>query len=307
MADLQSACMRLKIAFYLQFEMRCAHISNNTITPTVHTFNFLLPQICFFQKSFLFFLFTFKNKYIMQNTETGHAKNVANFEDFISFITGYGATYNPTKVPIKLLSLNTLFTTAKADILNVTSKSVAYNNATNARALLFEPLRPLSSRLVNAFSATDATTEMIKDAKAINRKIQGKRAKAVQESTDPNTPAPKTISSSQQSFDQLIEHFTKIIELLKTPEANYAPNEVDLKIATLTTQLAALKTANTNVSNAYTAVSNARIARDKTLYKDKTGLYDITAAVKDYVKSIYGTTAPEYKQISKIRFTKPKA
>ncbi len=43
----------------------------------------------------------------MQNTETGHAKNVANFEDFISFITGYGAAYNPTKVPIKLLSLNT--------------------------------------------------------------------------------------------------------------------------------------------------------------------------------------------------------
>ena len=41
-------------------------------------------------------------------TETGHAKNVANFEDLISFVTGYGATYNPTKVPIKLASLTTL-------------------------------------------------------------------------------------------------------------------------------------------------------------------------------------------------------
>ncbi|MFZ4680693.1 MAG: hypothetical protein ACOYLP_11050 [Flavobacterium sp.] len=239
--------------------------------------------------------------------ETGHAKNVANFEDFISFITGYGPTYNPTKAAIKLASLNTLFTTAKADILNVTTKTVAFNNVTNARLNLFEPIRKLSTRLVNAFSSSDATAEMIKDAKTINRKIQGKRAKAIPVSIDPNTPAPNTISTSQQSYDQLIEHFTKLIELLKTPSANYTPNEVELQLVTLTAQLAALKTANTNVSTAYTAVSNARIARDKTLYKEKTGLYDITLAVKDYVKSLYGATAPEYKQISKIKFTKPKA
>ena len=31
------------------------------------------------------------------NSETGHAKNVANFEDLISFCNGYGATYNPSK------------------------------------------------------------------------------------------------------------------------------------------------------------------------------------------------------------------
>ena len=237
--------------------------------------------------------------------ETGHAKNVANFEDLISFVTGYGATYNPTKVPIKLASLTTLFTTAKADVLNVTTKSVAFNNATNARAILFDPLRSLSTRLVNAFSTTDATSEMVKDAKTINRKIQGKRAKEIQAPTDPNAPAPNTISASQQSYDQLIEHFTKLIELLKT-EATYAPNETDLKIVTLTAQLAGLKTANTNVSNSYTAVSNARISRDKTLYKDKTGLYDVAGDVKNYVKSLYGATAPEFKQVSKIKFTKPK-
>ncbi len=237
--------------------------------------------------------------------ETGHAKNVANFEDFISFVTGYGATYNPTKVAIKLVSLNTLFTTAKADLLNVTTKTVAFNNATNARAILFEPIRTLSTRLVNAFTATDATSEMVKDAKTINRKIQGKRAKGVQVPTDPNAPAPNTISVSQQSYDQLIEHFNNLIELLKT-EPTYTPNEVDLKIVTLTAQLTGLKASNTAVTNAYTAVSNARIARDKTLYKDKTGLYDITGDVKNYVKSLYGATAPEYKQISKIKFTKPK-
>jgi hypothetical protein len=247
----------------------------------------------------------FKNQYTMPIIETGHAKNVANFEDFISFISGYGATYNPVKVALKLASLNTLLTNAKADLTNVTTKTVAFNNATNARAVLFEPLRSLSTRLVNAFAATDATAEIIKDAKSINRKLQGKRAKSIQEPIDPNQTAPNTISASQQSYDQLIEHFNKLIELLKT-EPTYIPNEVDLKTITLTAQLTGLKTANTNVSNAYTAVSNARLARDKTLYKAKTGLYDITGDVKNYVKSLYGATSAEYKQISKIKFTKPK-
>lgn len=242
----------------------------------------------------------------MPINETGHAKNVTNFEDFISFVTGYGATYNPTKTAIKLPNLNALLTQAKSDILNVTTKTVAFNNAVNARVILFEPLRTLSTRLVNAFSATDATTEMIKDAKSINRKIQGKRAKEIQASADPNNPAPATISVSQQSYDQLIEHFNKLIELLKT-ETSYAPNETDLKIVTLTAQLAGLKTGNTNVGNSYTAVSNARISRDKTLYKDKTGLYDITGDVKNYVKSLFGATSAELKQLSKIKFTKPKS
>jgi len=238
-------------------------------------------------------------------SETGHAKNVANFEDFISFVTAYGATYNPSKASIKLANLNAIFTQAKADITNVMNKTVVFNNTSNVRATSFEPLQKLSTRLVQALASTDATSELIKDAKAVNRKLQGKRAKATETPTDPNAPAPNTISASQQSYDQLIEHFSKLIEILKS-EPTYTPNETDLKITTLTAQLTALKTANTNVTNAYTAISNARIARDKTLYKEKTGMYDVTLDVKNYVKSLYGISSPEFKQLSKIKFSKPK-
>ena len=238
-------------------------------------------------------------------SETGHAKNVANFEDFISFVTAYGATYNPSKASIKLANLNAIFTQAKADISNVTSKTVTFNNTANVRATLFEPLQRLSTRLVQALASTDATKELVKDAKTVNRKLQGKRAKATETPTDPNAPAPNTISASQQSYDQLIEHFGKLIEVLKS-EPTYTPNETELKIVTLNTQLTALKTANTNVTNAYTAISNARIARDKTLYKEKAGMYDVTLDVKNYVKSLYGISSPEFKQLSKIKFSKPK-
>ena len=65
-----------------------------------------------------------------------------------------------------------------------------------------------------------------------------------------------------------------------------------------------LATTNTNVINATTAYSNARILRNKTLYLAGTGLFDTAKDVKAYVKSVFGATSPEYKQISKIKFTK---
>jgi hypothetical protein len=37
-------------------------------------------------------------------TETGHAKNVANFDDLVSFVTGYRAVYNPSKASIWITS-----------------------------------------------------------------------------------------------------------------------------------------------------------------------------------------------------------
>ena len=37
-------------------------------------------------------------------SETGNAKNVANFQDLVAFVTAYGVTYNPssTKCSIKI-------------------------------------------------------------------------------------------------------------------------------------------------------------------------------------------------------------
>ena len=127
------------------------------------------------------------------------------------------------------------------------------------------------------------------------------KAHLLQPPTDPNTPAPNTISASQQSYDQLIEHFAKLFTLLKS-EPSYNPNEADLNIPTLDSLIAQYRSDNTNVMNAYTTVSNARIARDVTLYQDNTGLVPIALDVKGYIKSVFGATSDQYKQVSKIAF-----
>ena len=236
-------------------------------------------------------------------SETGHAKNVANLQDLISFVTGYGATYNPTKNALKLPQLNALAIASQASLADVVTKNTAYNNKVNERVVAFSNLKALSTRLINALQTTDATTQKVADAKAFNKKLQGVRAKAVTTPPDPNAPAPTTISTSQQSYDQQIQHLAGIISVLQT-EPSYAPNENDLKIVTLTAKQTDLTAKNIAVATAYTNVSNSRIARDTNLYATTTGLFDIATEVKKYIKSVYGATSPQFAQVKGIEFTK---
>ena len=238
-------------------------------------------------------------------SETGHAKNVANFQDLISFVTGYGATYNPTKTILKLPNLITLQATGSSDIGTVVTDNTGYNNKVNERFTEFSTVKGLSTRLVNALEATDASPEKIKDAKGFNRKMQGKRASIISEPIDPKTEAPTTISSSQQSYDQLIQHLAGLNSVLFS-EPSYAPNENDLKTATVTAKINTLTTKNNEVSTAYTKISNSRIKRDKTIYGTDTGIVDVASEVKKYVKSLFGATSPEYAQISGIEFKRAK-
>lgn len=238
-------------------------------------------------------------------SETGHAKNVANFQTLISFATGYGAAYNPSKNALKLPQLTTLATAAQASLADVVTKNTTYNNKVNERVKAFENLKPLTTRLVNAIQITDASPEKVANAKSFNKKMQGSRAKATAAPADPNTPAPATISTSQQSYDQQIQHFAGIISILQS-EPSYAPNETDLKIATLTAKQADLTTKNSAVDTAYTSVSNSRIARNTTIYGTDTGLFDIATEVKMYIKSVFGATSPQFAQVKGLEFTKQK-
>ena len=238
-------------------------------------------------------------------SETGHAKNVANFQDLIEFVTGYGATYNPSKSSLKLAELVTLKSSAENTLADVIAKNTAYSNKVNERISAFSELKSLSTRLVNALQTTDATDKTIEDAKGYNRKMQGKKASTSQVPTDPNTPAPNTISTSQQSYDQLIQHLVGLVSVLKA-EPRYTPNETDLQVATLENKISDLTAKNTAVATAYANISNSRIARNKTLYTDSTSLVETANEVKKYIRSVFGATSSEYAQVKGIEFKKPK-
>lgn len=233
--------------------------------------------------------------------ETGHAKNVSNLQDLIAFVMAHGPTYNPSKNSLKVPELNNLLITAQNALNDVMIKNTQYNTFINARSQAFESLKSLSTRLLNAIQTTDASAETISDAKGFNRKMQGKRASVIEKPIDPEAPAPTTISTSQMSFDQQIQHLAGFITVLES-EPSYTPNEIDLQIPTLLNKKNDLILKNNQVTMAYASLSNARMARNKILYDENTGLVPIAFDVKKYIKSIHGATSPEYAQISKIEF-----
>ena len=97
-------------------------------------------------------------------TETGHAKNASNFDELISFATGYGATFNPSKALIKVPALQAQSTAAKSAVSAVNAALSAYSNAVSAREVAFEPLSKLSTRILNALKATDTSTQVDESA-----------------------------------------------------------------------------------------------------------------------------------------------
>ena len=251
------------------------------------------------------------------NSETGNWKTLSAFEQLIVIITALGTAYNPSQTLIKLATLLAQYATGKAAMDTYFAKNTTYNNATNTREIAFAAVKLLCTRILGGFESSGAKEQTVKDLKHYLRKIRGKRAgslktistdasKAISTDATPDATvttevSEKQHSTAQLSFDSLIEHFANIIEVLAA-EATYTPNESDLKVTALQATLADLKAKNTAVMTAYTNLTNARINRDKILYGEDTGIVDTAKEVKSYVKSIYGVTSPQYKQVNSLHF-----
>jgi hypothetical protein len=236
-------------------------------------------------------------------SEVGHAKNIANLQDLISFCQGYGAVYNPTKSSLTITSLQTLYQTSLTSLNTAKTQKTSFDNATNERKNAFSPLKPLATKIVNAFAVSGVDTLAVANAKTVNKKLQGTTKKASTSSTGipPLEGLGGGISTSQQSYDRLIDHFANLIEVLQQ-NTLYNPNENDLKVTALQAKLIELQTKNSNLINAYTQYSNAMIQRNQILYNPLAGLVQTTKEVKQYVKSIFGANSPQYKQVSGLEF-----
>lgn len=269
-----------------------------------------------FNKIFVYCI-TFNNHKINQNhstmastSETGHAKNLANLETLTVDLSTFGTAYNPSKAAIKIPALQAFAVTCRTSITGVNTAIAAYGNAVAARELAYAPVSKLTTRIINALKATDVSDQVIDNAKTFARKIQGTRASAKTKANpdaDPNAaieaiPAePRQISTSQMSYDSRLDSLEKLIKVLASNPL-YAPNENDLKVATLTTLYNDLRTKNTAVVTAAAQLAAARIARNELFYNPSTGIVALAAEVKSYVKSLFGASSPQYRQISVLQF-----
>ncbi|MEC4048548.1 hypothetical protein OX284_003830 [Flavobacterium sp. SUN046] len=234
-------------------------------------------------------------------SETGHAKNISNFETVIGICTGYGPAYNPSNEKISIAELTTVHSNSVNSSNLVKTTEAYFNDIEGKRMIVFKPLKRLATRILAALKGTQPPATVLADAKTINFKIQGRRVDTVVKEVAPGENEVRRISVSQQSYDLKIEHLDKFISLVAL-EPNYLPNENDLKVTALNAYKSEMISSNVNVKTAYVTYSNAMIARNHVLYDPIDGLVARSILIKDYVKSVFGTSSPEFKQISKINF-----
>ena len=236
---------------------------------------------------------------------------MVNGEKLITYVTGYGAVYNPSNASIQLSSLTEKAAAARTVNEQVNDLIAKNANAIAARDQAFVPLKPLSTRILNAVKASNVPKQVVDNAVTNNRKIQGQRAspKLTEEEKKALIAKGATVNektSAQLGFDNLLDSLDKQLKVLATiPQ--YAPNEVDLQLATLTALYNDLLAKNREVINNNALLSTLRLNRDKILYDAETGLVALALDTKNYVKSVFGSTSPQFKQISGITLKKIKA
>lgn len=245
-------------------------------------------------------------------TETGHAKNLASLENLINYCSNYGATYAPTNPAFAIDNLRALHAQGKQSLQTIFKAKTVYETAVNERKALFDTVKPIATKALNAFMACGAAPATVDDARGYYNKLLGRRAgttarakaKASTAASSGSTGAeelPKVISVSQQSYDKQVEHFEQLISTL-SGEPKYNPNEQELKLDTLTQLLNDMNTRNSAVIGAYVTLSTARIKRDEVFDAPTTGLIDTALDIKKYLKSVFGPSSAQYKQITGLQF-----
>ena len=244
----------------------------------------------------------------MASSETGHGINSSNLDTMVKVCIGLGTGYNPSNPLLQITSLTALNTSAAAVIKKLSDAESAWKKALGEREIIFKPLKPLVTRVIKALKTSEVPEPIIDNAITLQKKLQGTRASSLDE---PEPPADGAAagdtslhhSASQLSFDNRILNMAKLVSLLAV-QPMYMPNETDLTVAALTELQTNMNTSNEAVKDAVRPIENARAERDKIFYTEKTGLVDVALLVKTYIQSAFGTKSPQYKQVSKLKFTR---
>ncbi|MDD4991603.1 MAG: hypothetical protein PHR83_05145 [Paludibacter sp.] len=241
---------------------------------------------------------------------TGHEQNVTNLELLLTIFPTFGEAYNPPKPALTIPALTDLLQKGKLEINAVNAAGVVFQNAGSARAVEFDDFDKLITRSINSLRIAGVSAQTLAQAEAIVRDLRGKRASGLLSEEELAAEKAKGNNITQvkvhnSTIDSKIENLGKYV-LFLAAVPDYKPNEAELKVEGLQAKLDAIKAKNTDTKTAEAGLEAARISRNTLMNTDNTGLVDTANDAKLYVKSAFGATSPQYKQISSIAFVKIK-
>ncbi|MGE0771997.1 MAG: hypothetical protein AB7K37_09825 [Cyclobacteriaceae bacterium] len=228
-----------------------------------------------------------------------------NFEQLKVFCTGYGGDYKPGNGNLQLNAMGALLEKAKSSLQDVSLAKALYDNVTIERRDAFGEMRARVRAVLATLASVGADEKVQAGARFYARLIEGKRAKA--RPSVPSDASEQIVASrsvSQTGFAERASHFSKLVQVVSL-EPLYKPNEEKLTVKGLQKTADRLQAIQSQVAEAAVKLSNARINRNLCLYHHKVAIYPVAMAVKKYVMALYGYRSDQYKQVSKLRFTKP--
>jgi len=242
-------------------------------------------------------------------SETGYSVFMTNMEKLWQSTVGFGTSYQPGNTDLLPAAIKVELDAERALLKKLNEKSAPWIIAVNEREEEIEVLSTLCRRVWEFTVSSKASANFANDVKSHVKKITGARStpKIVMTQDDPPVPTEesvKQISASQMGIDNRLNQFDALIQLLKL-ETAYAPNEADLKTTALEAKHTAITNKNSAVIAASPEVDTARNnLKDKMYFAAGNGA-ELSGKVKQYLRSAFGPSSWQYKQISGLKLTKP--
>lgn len=231
-------------------------------------------------------------------SETGHAKNLANFQLLIQRCE-HMDDYSPSAAYLSLTALRDAFDASTLSFVEAHDCFISFSQAVDDRQNGFAGLKKLVTRIMGAVSVSGLSENELANFKTLNNKLQGKPPKTSTNEQMVLQEVMEARSNSQQSYDQTADFFRQLVGLLEAT-ALYQPNETELTVVQLKLLMENLYALNAAVGESRVLYSRALIKRNDLLYKDAHSIYELAKMVKNYMKSVLGTTDPYYLASRKI-------
>lgn len=234
--------------------------------------------------------------------KNSNVNQVAAYGKLVGICNDLGARYNPSKAALTPTALATLLEQAQQSLEAVNVARAEYVLAINSRQDLYAGVYSLAARIVRALQASESSVENIRDARMLKRRLASQPAvkgKAKTTSGEEGSSAPAAGRLSRLDYEGQADTFASLVKLVERIPS-FAPNETELMLPALQAVVAELRNASLMVARTANALANARMKRNS-IFLGKGGMFEISNAVKDYIRSVFGVTSEPVKELNKLK------
>lgn len=215
----------------------------------------------------------------MKNSETGRASKLQGFANLVIMTTGMD-NYSPPSEDLQLEHLNVVKTKAETAHQAVSESTALCQEARGQRNTAMYPLNRTVNSIKDLTESMGLSMDVLEGVKSLCYSITGNK------------------KLSQLGFEARIDHFSQLIDILKGQTA-YKPSRSELQVESLEAMRDGLQKEVQNVKSCEIALKSAQREQNEA-FGSASGLYGITRRVKLYLKSVFGSRSPEYKEVVRI-------